>query len=128
MSETKKTHRILVIDDDHVVTRLLESRLKEKGYDVKTISEAADGLQSALSDQPDLVILDVMMPIINGYNFCRLLKNETKHKHLPVILLTSRTEEKDIKIGQEVGADAYLTKPIHIDEVLNTIHKLLPNA
>ena len=128
MPETKKAQRILVIDDDHVVTRLLESRLKEKGYDVKTICEAADGLQLALNDDPDLVILDVMMPIINGYNFCRLLKNETKHKHLPVILLTSRTEQKDIDIGKEVGADAYLTKPVNIDGLLNTIHQLLPNA
>ena len=74
---------------------------------------------------PDLIVLDVMMPIINGYNLCQLLKNDPKHKHIPIIILTSRNNEKDKQIGHEVGADAYLAKPLDIPLLLGKIKELL---
>ena len=74
MIEKDNLKRILVVDDDPVIVKLLENRLTEIGYKVVSALEAADGLQMAISDSPDLIILDVMMPIINGYNFCRLLQ------------------------------------------------------
>ena len=121
--ETRK--RILVIDDDPVQTRLLEARLSENGYAVLTATKAADGLQAAMDKYPDLIILDVMMPIINGYNLCQLLKNDEKHKNIPVIILTARDKEKDKEIGRDVGADAYLTKPVDIPFLVEKIKEFL---
>jgi len=123
-SENKKKN-ILVVDDDPVQVKLIETILKQNGFNVTGCSEAADGLQYAMDKSPDLILLDVMMPIINGYNFCRLIKSEEKYKNIPIIMLTSRTKKEDIEIGREMGADAYLTKPVNVQEVLETINKFL---
>ncbi len=112
---------ILVVDDDPIVTRLLEKTLTEKGFSITFSNEASVGLQMAMNKKPDLIILDVMMPIINGFNFCHLLKTHEDKKHIPIIFLTSRDEMDDIKIGMNAGADAYLTKPVNPDELLKTI-------
>lgn len=117
--------KILVVDDDPVQIKLLHGRLGSNGYEVITSCEAAQGLQLAMDSGPDLIILDVMMPIINGYNFCRLLKSEEQQKHIPVIFLTSRDEEEDVQIGREMGAEAYLTKPVNIEELLEKIKDLI---
>jgi DNA-binding response OmpR family regulator len=116
---------ILVVDDDPGIVKLLESRLKANDYAVLTATEAADGLELAMGSNPDLIVLDVMMPIINGYNFCRLLKSQEKQKSIPVIFLTSRDAADDIKIGKDMGAEAYLTKPVNMDALLNTIRDLI---
>lgn len=113
--------KILVVDDDPVLTKLLHSTLSTKGYEVTAAKDAADGLQFAIHQQPDLIILDVMMPIINGYNFCRLLKNQEGKQHIPIILLTARDEMDDVEIGMQMGAEAYLTKPVNMDELFRTI-------
>ena len=117
--------KILIIDDDPTTIKLTETRLKANGYDVLACCEAADGLEKAMKLKPDLIILDVMMPIVDGYNFCRLLKSQHEHKAIPVILLTSRGSEEDRKIGREVGANAYITKPFNMDDLLNTIRELV---
>ncbi|MDP8264484.1 MAG: response regulator [Candidatus Aceula lacicola] len=119
--------KILIIDDDPVQTKLLETKLPENGYLFLSATKAAVGLQMAINKHPDLIILDVMMPIINGYNLCQLLKNDPTHKNIPIILLTSRDKEKDIEIGRNVGADAYLIKPVSISSLLEKIKELLKN-
>ena len=119
--------KILVVDDDPVGVKVIEARLKANGYNVITSTDAPQGLEMALTINPDLIVLDVMMPIVNGYNLCRLLKSEDTHKGIPIILLTSRTDEKDIAIGQEVGADAYLAKPVHMEDLLKKIVELMRN-
>ncbi len=116
---------ILIIDDDVLQIKALEKKLPESGYNVLTATKAADGLQMAMKKFPDLIILDVMMPIINGYNLCQLLKNDLKHKSIPIIMLTSRDSEKDKKIGQDVGADVYLIKPLDVPLLLIKIKELL---
>ena len=116
-----KFKTILIVDDDPVQVKLMEGTLKAKGFEVTTTTDASDGLQKAMSVPPDLIILDVMMPIINGFNFCKLLKSDAKYKNIAIILATSRDETDDIKIGLEMGADAYLTKPINLEELLKTI-------
>ncbi len=121
MSSSFKIQSILVVDDDPVQNKLLESRLAQNGYAVKISNDAADGLQMAMNTQPHCIILDVMMPIINGYNFCHLLKSQEKHKNIAVILLTSRDKMEDVEIGLQMGADAYLMKPVNMDELLRTI-------
>jgi len=121
MEKETQNKTVLVVDDDPVQVKLLEGFLSEQGYNVLTSHEADGGLQLAMEHEPDLIILDVMMPIINGFNFCRLLKSEEKQKNIPIIFLTARDELDDIKIGMEMGADAYLIKPINKDELLRTI-------
>lgn len=117
--------KILIIDDDPTLLKLIQAVLNSNGYEVLSASEAPNGLELAMKQKPDLIILDVMMPVINGFNICRLLKAEQKHKHIPIILLTSRSTENDQKIGNEVGADAYFPKPCKIEELLIKIKELL---
>jgi DNA-binding response OmpR family regulator len=125
MTETQKIHRILVIDDDPGMIRLMGALLKSKGYQVILADEAPKGLECAMKQKPELIILDVMMPIINGFNICRLLKSQQTHKHIPIMLLTSRVTEEDHRIGMEVGADAYMIKPVNTEEFLAKVKELL---
>jgi DNA-binding response OmpR family regulator len=124
MTNQKQIKHILVVDDDQGHLLLLKKRLTDAGYDVLTSAEASEGLQYAMDKDPDLIILDVMMPIINGYNFCKLLKSEEKKKQIPIILLTSRDNPDDINIGLKMGANAYLTKPVNFELLLSTIKKV----
>lgn len=117
--------RILVIDDDLGVIKLTTSILNSSGYDVLSSSDAPVGLEMAMKEEVDLIVLDVMIPVINGFNICRLLKSQDKTKKIPVILLTSRAQDEDRKIGQEVGADAYIAKPLEREHFLNTVRQLL---
>ncbi|VAX36773.1 hypothetical protein MNBD_UNCLBAC01-1284 [hydrothermal vent metagenome] len=119
--------KILIVDDDPVQTKLLEHCIGKEGYEVLFTNEAADGLQMAMDENIDVLILDVMMPIINGYNFCKLLKSEENHLDIPVIFLTSRDEKDDIAIGHEMGASAYMTKPVDIKILIKKIQELLEN-
>ena len=121
MNAHHKIKKILVVDDDPTMTMLLNKYLTSSGYEIIAENDPVAGLELAMTRQPDLIILDVMMPMINGYNFCRLLKEEEKQKNIPVILLTSRDQMKDIEIGLEMGAEAYLAKPLNITELLKTI-------
>jgi len=125
MPDEIKKGKILLIDDDPTVIKLAGSLLQNQGYEVAAASEAPNGLEMAMKDRPDLIVLDVMMPIINGYNICRLMKNEETCRDIPIILLTSRAEDEDRKIGAEVGANAYLAKPINSEEFLRQVETLL---
>lgn len=120
-----ESRRILVVDDDELQIKLLKELLSKNGYTVETTTEAAVGLQSAINGSVDLIILDVMMPIINGYNFCKLLKSQEHKKHIPVIMLTSRDKKEDEEFGKEAGANAYLTKPLNTEVFLKTVKDIL---
>jgi len=121
MSAQNKIKKILVVDDDATLTTVAEKFLKKNGYEVTVATEAVDGLEHAMKNDPDLIILDVMMPIINGFNFCRLLKQEKDKENIPILLLTSRDQMRDIEIGLEMGAEAYLVKPLNTAKLLKTI-------
>ena len=121
MEGKRKIKKIVVVDDDRTVTVLVKKYLEKSGYEVTAVNEASEGLELAMTRKPDLIILDVMMPIINGFNFCRLVKAEEDCKDIPIILLTSRNKLKDVEIGLEMGAEAYLIKPLNIEELLRTI-------
>ncbi len=116
---------ILVIDDDLGQVRLVETLLRSKGYNVLVADEAPGGLELAMKKSPDLITLDVMMPVINGFNICRLLKSQEELKHIPIILITSRITAEDQRIGEEVGADAYLLKPLNSEQFLIKVEELL---
>lgn len=120
-----KCKKILVVDDETDMISVIETRLKASGYDVITASDGLEGLEKARNEKPDLVILDVMMPKLDGYKVCRMLKFDTKYKNMSVILLTAIASDQESQVGRNVGADAYLTKPCDSAVLLHTIKELL---
>jgi len=117
--------KILLVDDEESLVMLLSERLKFNGYDVITASDGQEGLDKAKKEKPDLILLDVMMPKMNGYQVSRLLKFDQRFKHIPIIMLTARTQAIDMKTGKETGADAYITKPFESENLIAEIKKFL---
>jgi len=122
MSDKKK---ILVVDDEADFRMMLRARLEANGYEVSEAEDGAIGLEKARNTSPDLIILDVMMPKMDGYKVARLLKFDEKHRNIPVVLLTARSQQSDRETGTAVGGDAYLTKPYKPEEMLETVARLL---
>ncbi len=120
--------RILIIDDDLTVVKIAGAILSSNGFTVLSSTDAPVGLEMAMKEKVDLIVLDVMLPVINGFNICRLLKSQEKYKKIPIVLLTSRAEDEDRKIGAEVGADAYIAKPLNRESFLNIIKELLTKS
>ncbi len=117
--------RILIVDDEDDLRNMLKFRLEAMDYDVAEAADGQEGLDKARSDRPDLIILDLMLPKIDGFKVCRMLKFDEKYKHIPIIMFTVRAQEKDKQIGKEMGAEAYVTKPFDPDILLGKIRELL---
>ena len=117
--------KILLVDDEESLVMLLTERLKFNGYDVITAADGQEGLDKAKKEKPDLILLDVMMQKMNGYQVSRLLKFDQRFKHIPIIMLTARTQAIDMKTGKETGADAYITKPFESENLIAEIKKFL---
>ena len=117
--------KILIVDDEKDIVETLSFMLKAKGFDCITALDGEEGLHKAKNEAPDLIILDVMMPKINGYKICRLLKFDNKFKNIPIIMVTARSQDEDKLIGEETGADEYITKPFEFSDVLEKINKYL---
>jgi len=107
---------VLIIEDDATMLRGLKDNFEFEGYCVATADDGQNGLQAALSIKPDLIILDIMLPKVNGYEICRLIRAEGIET--PVIMLTAKGQESDIVLGLNLGADDYVTKPFSIKELL----------
>jgi DNA-binding response OmpR family regulator len=107
---------ILIVEDDPTMLRGLKDNFEFKGYRVVTAPDGEEGLNAALNEKPDLIILDIMLPKINGYEVCRLIRKEGLD--MPIIMLTAKGEESDIVLGLNLGADDYVTKPFSIKELL----------
>lgn len=107
---------ILIIEDDSSMLRGLKDNFEYAGYNVLTAADGEVGLNAALDNKPDLIILDIMLPKINGYEICRLVRKEKLD--MPIIMLTAKGEESDIVLGLNLGADDYVTKPFSIKELL----------
>ncbi len=114
---------ILIIEDDATMLRGLNDNFEFKGYRVLTAAEGEEGLNLALNEKPDLILLDIMLPKINGYEVCRLIRKE--NLTMPIIMLTAKGEESDIVLGLNLGADDYVTKPFSIKELLARAEALL---
>jgi len=119
-------HRILVIEDNHDIARLVELHLKDSCYQVDLDSDGRTGLQRAMSGNYDLIILDIMLPGLDGLEVCRRLRGASNHT--PVLMLTARTTELDRVLGLELGADDYLTKPFSIMELLARVKAIIRRA
>ena len=116
--------KILVVDDEAKMIDMVKMRLEANGYDVITAYNGQEGLDKARRESPDLIILDLMLPKIDGYKVCRMLKFDEKYKNIPIILFTARAQQEDEKLGKEVGADAYITKPFEPQVLLEKIKQL----
>jgi DNA-binding response OmpR family regulator len=116
---------ILIADDEKDVVETLKFSLEKQGYHCLLAYDGQDALDKARGEDPDLIILDIMMPKINGFKVSRLLKFDIKYKHIPIIMLTARTQEKDRILGNETGADMYLTKPFEMDDLINSVNSIL---
>ena len=117
--------KILLVEDEPEFRLALRTRLEANGYDIIEAEDGATGLNTARHQNPDLIILDVMLPKMDGFKVARLLKFDVKHKHIPLMMLTVMSQASDRKMGQAVGADAYLTKPYQPQELLDTISTLI---
>jgi len=120
--------RILIIEDEVRFLEGLELYLKKAGYEVLKATEGLEGLRKALEAAPDLVILDIMMPDMNGYEVCRRLRANSETEDLPVLMLTAKTQVGDKVAGFKSGADDYLTKPVHLAELRARVEALLKQA
>ena len=120
---TKK--KILVVEDEAELTGAIQIRLEQAGYEVLIAYDGQEALEKARTENPDLIVLDLMLPKIDGYKVCRMLKFDEKYKKIPVVMLTARAQEKDENLGYEVGADAFITKPFKYQVLLAKITELL---
>ena len=117
--------KILVCDDEPSILNILEFSLVSEGYQVVAAADGDRALALAASEDPDLVILDVMMPRRTGIEVCRLLKQGRETAHIPVILLTARGRREDREAGQQAGADSYITKPFSPQRLLEKVQAIL---
>lgn len=113
--------KILIVDDEQDIVESLKFVLEVSGFTCYCAYNGEDGLRMAKELTPDLIILDVMMPKINGYKISRLLKYDKKYKDIPIIMVTARSQEEDKLIGEETGADEYITKPFDLDFVVERV-------
>ena len=117
--------RILVVDDEIYIVHILDFSLGMEGYEVVTALDGEQALEKARSEKPDLIVLDIMMPKLDGYETCKRLKADPATKDVPVILLSAKGRNVDQKVGFEVGADDYITKPFSPRKLVERINAIL---
>ena len=117
--------KILVVDDEIYIVHILDFSLGMEGYEVITALDGEQALEKARAEHPDLIVLDIMMPKLDGYETCKILKAEPDTKDIPVILLSAKGRNVDQKIGFEVGADDYITKPFSPRKLVERINAIL---
>lgn len=117
--------KILLVEDEADILNSLTNRFKSCGFEVIAAGDGHDGLSKARQEVPDLIVLDLMLPKMDGYKVCRMLKFDDKFKHIPVILFTARAGEADKLASLQVMADAYLIKPLDFEVLLAKVRELL---
>ena len=122
---TTEQKRILICDDDPAILRVLQVNLEVEGYDTLLAHHGEEALELAHAEKPDLIILDIMMPRLDGYQTCERLKGSEETKHIPVVFLSAKAQASDIEKGKTYGVEDYLTKPFDPDTLVETIERLL---
>ena len=117
--------RVLIVEDEAAVQVTLKARLEAIGYETLSACDGDEGLRLAREEKPDLIILDVMLPKMDGLGVCRLLKSDQRYRHIPVLVLSGRASDPDRERGLNTGADAYMTKPFDSIELVGTVRRLL---
>jgi len=118
--------RILVVDDEEEMLKSIRLTLEGYGHECKFSMDGLDALETAREWIPDLIILDIMLPGMDGYQVSRYLKFDEKYKHIPIIMLTAKSDEKDRNLGFEVGTNEFLTKPFTIESFMSVVSRYVP--
>lgn len=116
---------ILIIDDDPNIIALLENFIKPMGFEILTASDGMAGLELARTKRPALILLDIMLPKLDGYKISRFLKFDDTYSSIPIVMLTAKSDAKDQQIGKQTGADAYVTKPFNKNDIVKLINELV---
>ncbi len=119
--------RILLVEDEEDMLEMVRMRLEASGYEVLTASDGQEALDKAHQENPDLIVLDIMLPKMDGYKVCGLLKADVRYNKIPVIMFSARAQDQDKVTAREVGADDYICKPFNPQELLEKISNLLKN-
>lgn len=120
-----QSKKILVVDDDPYILMSLEFLMKKAGYTVMIARNGNEALSGIKDHQPDLILLDIMMPDVDGYSICKHVKSKKDLKHIHVIFLSAKTKESDIKKGLDLGASLYITKPFSTRDLMKQVNSLL---
>ena len=128
MEENLQDLKVMVVDDSNTIRRAADVLLKKTGCSVITAEDGFDALALIVSARPDIVFIDVMMPRINGYETCSIIRSNPEFDNIPLVLLSSKSSFCDKAKGAVVGANSYLTKPFSKDELLDTIRKFTSRA
>jgi DNA-binding response OmpR family regulator len=118
-------YTVLIVEDEPDMQRAIKLRLESVGFKVETASDGLEGLQKVKKLEPDLILLDIMLPKMDGFKVCNMIKFDKKYKSIPIIMLSAKSAQKDFYTAKTVGADAYLTKPFTTGELLKKIKELL---
>lgn len=116
--------KILVCDDERHIVRLIQVNLERQGYNVVTAYDGKEGLEKIKAERPNLVVLDVMMPYMDGFEVLKTLRKDPEFENLPVIMLTAKAQDKDVFEGYHYGADMYLTKPFNPMELVSFVKRI----
>jgi two-component system alkaline phosphatase synthesis response regulator PhoP len=117
--------KILVVDDEVYILHILDFSLGAEGFEVITANNGELAIEKAKQEKPDLIVLDIMMPVLDGYETCRRLKRESETKTIPVVLLTAKGRDVDKRLGYEVGAVDYIVKPFSPNRLIERIQEIL---
>ena len=117
--------KILIAEDDANILISLDYLMRKKGYEVFVAQDGEEALTLANEHKPDVVLLDIMMPKLDGYEVCEAIKNQAKTRHAKIIFLSAKSKEEDIQKGMEAGASAYITKPFSTTEIVQKVKDLL---
>ncbi len=117
--------KILIIEDSAIAVSLLKARIEASGFETVAAADGTEGLAKIKSEKPDLVILDVRMPGMDGFEVCRLAKSDPQTKGIPILFVTAVNQQKDIQRGKEAGGDGYITKPYDGKVLITEINKFL---
>ncbi|MDY6848302.1 MAG: response regulator transcription factor [Geoalkalibacter sp.] len=117
--------KILIVEDEESLLKLESILLTSKGFQVSGVTNGREALEAIEEDRPDLVLLDIMLPEMDGFEVCRHIKQKAETRHIPVIMLTAKKTREDMDKGREVGCDCYITKPFKSAMVIETIQRYL---
>jgi DNA-binding response OmpR family regulator len=118
-------YRILVVDDEPTLVRLMEFILAKQGHAMLVATNGEEGLSKARAEKPDLILLDIMMPRIDGYEVARRIRADAEISETPIIMLSAKAQEDDVKKGLEVGVNEYITKPFSPEHLVNVVNDYL---
>lgn len=117
--------KILVVDDDPFIVNLIVYNLEQEGYNIIQATNGLEALEKARREKPDLIVLDIMLPKMDGYKVSRILKFDKNYKDIPVLMLTAKVHDMDRQTGMETGADVYMTKPFEPEALVKKVKDLL---